>query len=573
MPPADSPDFSIGQKLETPYGPGVVQSTSRDHVTLFIRGRGSIKFQRSDLGGDSSRDAGVEDEAESRQPTDKIAEEQSPRDHESPGKSDEPEKTSGAHEPGAIEHPLPRPEAPEPTEPTPTSGPASGTDLDVSKRTKVRAALEALRLGTVPPFAVQETTISRTRQLGILRGTLADAKEHTTGRVILLTGPNGSGKTHSLRLLEQEALERGFVVAKSELEGATQLTPKDVYREAVMSLLWRSEGRRLSGDLQEFLYSHLDQLNSLEISQLSRSRVLYQLLDKLRTGEGVSAESWDFVHGDERYASQIEADGFKSTWLAFWKTAGQSLGNSMNGLAQLVRTLGYSGLVLLVDETELIVNQNVDPAIRGREWLRGLVLSAKGGSFRAANGSRFEEWDTRLYREWNHWPGQSIRQTRQEWALRYGGVHPRRDPRSRGNPLPYAPCGTVPLVLALGYTTQTERAAAVFDEADGYVESWLPEDTVENGILEMDPPGDDEIEELVYKIAKLYGDAYPGAEKRVRQGLAALSGPLVGLLRLRLRTGAAESIRWATQTIVETLDRLMAGVSVNELAEHLNAAA
>lgn len=560
MSPDGDSDYSIGQKIETPYGEGVVQSTSREKITVFIRGSGSMSFRRADL----EKGAAAQGQASPPQ--------------SGPSRAPEvPEETPGSPEPQRKKDPEPRPGPADPPAPPTYEMPAPTLEpvedgqrtSDAPDKIRRRAAIESLRLGTVPPFAVREATISRQAEVRQIEDVISSVRNRGEGGILLLTGPNGSGKTHLLRLTEQEALDARFLVARSDLEGATKLTPKDVYREAVTSLSWRSDGLE-RGTLQRFLAEHESDLDDVELGPLAESRVLYYLLARMQDDRDIGPKVWDYIHGSERFAEDLEHTPFKTTWLAFWGTAGQSLGNAMNGLAYLSRALGYAGLALFVDETELLLNQDVDWAIRGREWLRGLVLSALGGSFEGANGFRFREWGTSPYRTWDAWPGQNIQKGRTEWSLRYGGVHPSRDPKSRGDPLPYAPCGEVPFLLALGYTDQPDSDATVFDEGTAFEDSWLPEWVVEEGVLEMEPPDADDVAELIRQTVRLYRAAYPDDASQISSGLSSLSGDLAGLIQARLRTGAASSLRWAVQTLVETLDRVAAGVPAADVRRSLS---
>lgn len=555
-------EYSIGEKIETPYGEGVVQSTTRDSVTVFIRGQGSHKFSKADLGNGASQ---PEPSQTSRGDGPPSASTQGGQTRPS-SQSDR----SGGQAPSRGVTP-----SPEPTTsdlPAPKLEPVSRIDEETNGGDPARrkAAVESLRLGTVPSFAVSEATVSRGSHIERIDSVITSVRDGGNGEILLFTGPNGSGKTHLLRLTEQMSTDARFVVARSELEGATKLTPKDVYREAVTSLQWLSSDGRAQGTLRRFLFEHEDDLKQLDINPLSESRVLYYLLRRIQKGQEIAPEVWDYIHGDERYAEDLEHTRFKTTWLAFWGTAGQSLGNALNGLAYLSRALGYAGFSLVLDETELLLNQDVDWALRGREWMRGLVLSANGGMFRGANGERFEEWKTRPYRSWQSWPGQNISKSRQEWSLRYGGVHPLRDPHSRGDPLPYAPCGEVPFLLALGYTDQPDSEATVFDEGAGFDESWLPTRAVEEGIFEMEPPRAEDVRDLIHQLHRLYVAAYPDSGERVSDALSSVESDLTGLIQARLRTGAASSIRWAIQTIIETLDRAAAGLGAGEIRSSLS---
>lgn len=523
-------DPAVGDHLDTPYGRGRVVSVTPSELTVWIAGRGNYRIQRK---------------------------QQAPANHPFLARLRE----LGA---SVVGEPPTRPELAKST-----SVPVKPT----TSQTRAMAAVDALRLGTVPRFALREATIGREAQLQRV-GKVFDASKKTGhGRTIVVTGPNGAGKTHMLPLVEQEALERNFVIARAELEGALKIAPKMVYQKLATNLVWVRNGERHEGTVEDFLLDHGDDMDKVQVEELAECPLLEKLVTDIRDANNIPDAVWDWVHGDDVYAGTLSKTGYKASWLKADGTHGQTVSNPMSGLARVSRDLGYGGLAVLLDEAELVLLQDARWAVIGREWLRGLVLAAEGGEFRSPAGA-FNEGETPEYLQWNEWAGKYLYQPVIEYRLRYGGVDPKHVHSVAYDRayLNHAAAGIVPLVLVLGYTSQDDSVQNVFDEQGDLAESWLPLGTVKDTYLQLPEMRRQDIEQLVERLTELYVTAYPQDRERVRAGLPQVADILSKQLSGQLHRGTIESIRGISQAILDILDRLATGYPAEKLKRILETA-
>lgn len=538
MPSTNDEVPKVGDLIRTRYGSGVVENVAPQHVIAFVPGTGRVRIARP-----SKSDRALGSEHDRLTPSDG-------RSLATVGAEDERlRRSSSANVSRSGRRTL-----------TPSSDTSEAeVDLEPPETVVARAAIEALRIGTVPPFAAHHTTVGRSQERQRVDKVLEQVGETRRGSVMVFSGPNGSGKTHLLRVLAELALRRGFVVLSGELEGFLRVTPKDLYRQAVKRVRWATRQLRHSGTLEAFLEAHRERLAAVPISSFHRSPLLSSLIQDMRNG-GPTERVWDWILGDELYAQFIPSP-YKSSWLSDAGTSGQTITNPMNALATLVADLGYKGIVLTIDEIELILNQDLRWGILGREWVRGLVLSAHGGSFKGAKGE-FKEGNTPLYKLWSEWFGRT--QPHKEFELRYGHVNPEGWPATVSSTF-HAPTRQAPFVLALGYTDQQGSDLTVFDENKGWHACWLPSEAATAQVFEFDLPTLDDVDNLIEQLLSLYKSAYAEDSRCLAEGFAAVRPDLRRFVHRRLEGGEAASMRWAIQSILEAFDLLATGTPPDEV--------
>jgi hypothetical protein len=251
--------------------------------------------------------------------------------------------------------------------------------------------VESLRFGIPPDGCVRELTVGREHEISYLLNHLSG-----TSRSLLVKANWGAGKTHLLRLLQEEALARGYITSfvtadanaavrfnrMDQVFGAAcqniQIPGKrerglqhllDVFVEAYNDDPLRPGLREISNngrwDYSEFLAAPavfialrawlfavqstnghvtrntiLDWFGSPWVYRTQR-RVLYrELVDRDRAMFRDSRAEWQF------YADNVfffHTDGHRQSW------------DALNDLHVLAQALGYAGLILLVDEFEDVI--------------------------------------------------------------------------------------------------------------------------------------------------------------------------------------------------------------------------
>ncbi len=262
------------------------------------------------------------------------------------------------------------------------------------------STLEAMRLGVVPDADLSAYTVGRAQEIGIVAGDL-DSVTSGSGAVRAFIGDYGSGKTHLLELVQQRALARGYLTALVMLnqEETSPSHPKRVYRALTRAIRYPDrpfeEGAGLSPLLAKGADSH-DALRAFGIDDGGPKNSLADIEAALQRGYHLylspalsyarSLRGLDVGKGSRRSRSAAD-DAYASECLDLledWIEGHPTISNQdidsqltrtpgrhpkiyslldyrpwariygyiLSGLAALARSVGYRGLVVLLDEAE-----------------------------------------------------------------------------------------------------------------------------------------------------------------------------------------------------------------------------
>jgi P-loop Domain of unknown function (DUF2791) len=200
----------------------------------------------------------------------------------------------------------------------------------------------------------------------------------------LVVGDYGSGKSHFLYCLRDRAWERNFAVSKVDL--SPRESPYDdqrrVYAAVASSIIWhdlgdlgedeRGLGRFLEGTLRRIVTPHgldiadagaaeppdvralLQTLETTQVDSLSFHKAVQGYLNALLRGEERRQESLGrWLQGEE--VSPEDMRDLRSIGVTE-KINKNNAFKMLRSLCQVVRALGYSGLVLLFDEGDRMLS-------------------------------------------------------------------------------------------------------------------------------------------------------------------------------------------------------------------------
>ncbi len=269
---------------------------------------------------------------------------------------------------------------------------------------KVRASLtlEAMRLGVVPQTDLEAYTVGRRREMELVAQDLERAREQGAVRAFL--GAYGSGKTHLLELIRQEANRQGYVTAQVVLnpDETAPSHPKRVYRELVRSLSIPGDAIANGGSVEPIVEKAAASEEACERFAVHQRELARNCLDEgahlywtpvlryyraLAMGEAnqgrrlrdgaADPEARDealrllfhWIEGSPTISNQEIDDRLRHVVgrqdrvysLKDYRPWARIYGYVLSGLAQLVQAAGYKGLVVLVDEAEfysLLSSQN-----------------------------------------------------------------------------------------------------------------------------------------------------------------------------------------------------------------------
>jgi adenosylhomocysteinase len=262
--------------------------------------------------------------------------------------------------------------------------------------------IAALRQGTVPDAGLEHLTVGLERERAAISEEL-DAVASGQGRLKLIRGAYGSGKTFLANLTLAEAQQRGFVTARCAISAQVPLHKLEaVYRELMGSLTVRGQHAALKGLLDRWFY-RLDEA-IIEDQGLGETDPALFEAAKVRLRRDLSAIvalPSAFRQAVVAYYDATRADDFGTAngvlgWLAGQGAIGTEIKRRalltgqvertmvpdfLRGVAALAVASGSKGLVVALDELETIqrlTGPNRDTALNN---LRQIVDDVQSGSF------------------------------------------------------------------------------------------------------------------------------------------------------------------------------------------------
>ncbi len=244
--------------------------------------------------------------------------------------------------------------------------------------------INALKNGVVPQYGIEYLCVGRDKQLQeIIRG--FNLIKENSGVVKIVSGEYGSGKTFFLQRMKLEALRNNFIVSSIKI----------------------NQGFRLN-HLQHLYYNIMHNLSILEESE--RDTSFEDIFDKWITklqdmpSNMASAEIEKILHALEKYnasfsraitsyiRARINNDKELSATIASWLTGEENIPyhlkakfdvigkvDKINALdflkafIKLAKIVGYNGIVILVDELELVMNERIDIRCKAYENIRYII--------------------------------------------------------------------------------------------------------------------------------------------------------------------------------------------------------
>jgi hypothetical protein len=257
--------------------------------------------------------------------------------------------------------------------------------LDQS-RDQVKVALLALKNGVVPEN-ISSFRIGREKELEEIEQNL-NYVLYGHGLTKFIVGEYGSGKSFMLREIQERAWNNNFVVAKFQMEKGARITNFQTLYYQIMHSLTTKESQHHGTNFQELFNHWIDTLKS-----------------KSAEGDGNSAEAIQTVISTlNQYnlsfsrallfyiRARIQGNATMSDAVASWLTGEQNIPSSvkksfevvghidndnaihfLKAFVKLIHLLGYSGLVVLVDELEIVMSERSDLRLAAYQNLRYLV--------------------------------------------------------------------------------------------------------------------------------------------------------------------------------------------------------
>ncbi len=250
-----------------------------------------------------------------------------------------------------------------------------------------RQTVEALRLGIVPMNEVEALTIGlKVERTALTRALSKTASEG--GDVVAVIGDYGYGKSHFVELAARLALSEGFLVASAslDLKEMPPSKPHDIYKGLVSALRYPQTDARGLGVLiqqaldnpavlSEFLHDPGQDPKTCPIAGVLRRLQEYQgneyreMLIAWLSGQNISGVASSKL-------PKLYRNGENARLYAYL----------LFRLSRLATLLGYSGIAVMIDESEHYSLLRPNMRERADSFFKAMIYGALGD-----NGDRIDE--------------------------------------------------------------------------------------------------------------------------------------------------------------------------------------
>ncbi len=253
---------------------------------------------------------------------------------------------------------------------------------------RARQTLEALRVGVVPVQDAEHLTIGLEAEKVTLDRAIDRARERD-GDALAIIGDYGYGKSHFIELAARRALRSDFIVASASLD-LIEVPPgkaHKIYESLIASL--RYPDLPGQGGLAPLLQKALDQPSvvrqflercPIEVSLCPLSSALIALQDCPSQAAFDEIVLW--LSGQVKAANLTEMKVClkKPPRLALNGENTRQYSYLLSAISTLARLLDYSGMTLLIDESEHYSTLNSTQRQRADSFFKALIACALGSN-------------------------------------------------------------------------------------------------------------------------------------------------------------------------------------------------
>jgi hypothetical protein len=250
---------------------------------------------------------------------------------------------------------------------------------------RARNIINALKNGVVPDCDLELLCVGRNKEIKEFQRCFQLVSEGS-GTVKFLNGEYGSGKSFFMNVIKQAAVKNDFIVSKIQVDRGFRFNNLEhLYYHIMHNLTLNVTGDSAASfeSIFDLWISRLQESTNKDSAAAEINHVIASLnrynmsfaraflayirarIEKDRTLSGTIA-SW--LMGEKNIPAGLKAK--------FDVIGGVDRLNSIDFLkafVKLIKLLGYSGLIILIDELELIMNERVDIRKVSYENLRNII--------------------------------------------------------------------------------------------------------------------------------------------------------------------------------------------------------
>jgi hypothetical protein len=254
--------------------------------------------------------------------------------------------------------------------------------------------MNALKNGVVPDEDLAKYCIGREREVMELHRCICKAKEGN-GVVKFLAGDYGSGKTFLLQLFKQQAMKEGFVIADLTMHSGLRLNNIESIYYHIMHNLHITESTLNKRTSFEDLFNQW-------IEKLQKEDPLAQSKEMNKVIASISSYNHSFARALLQYIrARIRKDVELSNAIASWITGEKNIPYALKsqfdvigaidktnclsflkGFIELVTAIKFTGVIILIDEVELLMEERSDFRQHAYENIRLFIDLCGGGKLK-----------------------------------------------------------------------------------------------------------------------------------------------------------------------------------------------
>ncbi len=253
--------------------------------------------------------------------------------------------------------------------------------------------INALKNGVVPQYGIEYLCVGREKQLEEISRGFNLAKDGS-GVVKFVSGEYGSGKSFFMKRIKLEALRNNFVVSSIKINQGFRFNHLQHLYYNIMHNLSILEKGETATSIEDIFDRWISKIKKMPYGQASCE--IKEILYNLEKYNASFARAVTF-YIRARINEDKELAGTIASWIASesniphqLKAKFEVIGdiNKINALdflkafIYLVKYMGYEGIVILVDEVELIMNERIDIRSKAYENIRYIIDECSMGELK-----------------------------------------------------------------------------------------------------------------------------------------------------------------------------------------------
>lgn len=257
----------------------------------------------------------------------------------------------------------------------------------MKKNHETAKILNAIRMGVIPDANLSKLVVGREQEIHALNELLENVTNLGISNVKFIKGAYGSGKTFLMNYLAQMALEKNFVVVTLSINSGFYLTRLDSFYTECMNKLQIKDKTNQKGTSFEEIFDLWIKNLKKDKGLTSASKDIYEVISalneynnafamvlltyiraKINHDYELSTIAASWIKGDHNISYEL-----KKQLKVKGSVDSENAMSILRGFAHLIHLIGYSGMVILIDEAELIMNNRIDLRQKAYENIRYMM--------------------------------------------------------------------------------------------------------------------------------------------------------------------------------------------------------